>query len=85
MWNKNQPANLSNICQLTLLATQLGRLIVQKQLQRVDAQVKAAGVPNAGIAPEYAVYSVKAAKQTAYDLGIKTPPVVEHVELNKDF
>ena len=85
MWNKNQPANLTNLCQLTLLATQLGRLMVQKQLQRVDAQVKATGITASNIAPEYAVYSVKAAKQTAVGLGIKTPPVVEHVELNKDF
>lgn len=85
MWNKDQPANLTNLCQLTLLATQLGRLMVQKQLQRVDAQLRAAGIPGSNIAPEYASYSVKAAKQTAVDLGIKTPPVVEHVELNKDF
>ena len=85
MWNKDQPANLSNICQLTLLATQLGRIIVQKQLQRVDSQIKAEGIVAANIAPEYAVYSVKAAKQTAHTLGIKTPPVVDHVELNKDF
>lgn len=85
MWNKDQPANLTNLCQLTLLATQLGRLMVQKQLQRVDAQLKATGIPATSIAPEYAIYSVKAAKQTAVDLGLKTPPVVEHVELNKDF
>jgi len=85
MWNSNQPANLDNLCQLTLLATQLGRLMVHKQLQRLDAQLHAEGIPTANIAKEYALYSVKAAKEAAHSLGVKTPPLVEHVELTKDF
>jgi hypothetical protein len=85
MWNQNQPANLNNLCKVALLTAQLGRLVMQRRLAGIDAHLKANNVMSPGLAKEYALYSVKADKETAITLGIKTPPVVEHIDIKSDF
>lgn len=84
MWSTNGPGHLDELCKITLLATNIGRLLMHRRLQLVDAQLKANGITSS-LASEYALYSVKANKITSDALQQKTRPFVEHVEPKGDF
>jgi hypothetical protein len=81
MWNRNNPNSphaLDQLSKLTFLATKLGRLVLQERLARMDSQLKAGGIPSSNVSQEYNLYAVKADKEYAATLGIRTPPLVEH-------
>lgn len=84
MWSTNGLGHLDELCKVTLLAANIGRLLMHQRLQLVDAQLKANGI-TASLAGEYALYSVKANKITSNALQQKTRPVVEHIEPKGDF
>lgn len=84
MWNTNRYGQLNDLCQITLVATNIGRLLMHKRLQLVDAQLKAHGI-DASLAREYALYSVKANKEASVLLNQKTPPLIEHIDTKGDF
>lgn len=81
MWNQNNPNSphiLNQLSKLTYLATKLGRIVLQERLARMDSQLKAHGIPSSNVSKEYNLYSVKADKEYANILNVKTPPLVEH-------
>jgi hypothetical protein len=44
----------------------------------MDSQLKAQGIPSSNVSHEYNLYAVKADKEYASALGVKTPPLVVH-------
>jgi hypothetical protein len=84
MWSTNGPGYMDELCKLTLMVTNIGRLMMHRRLQLVDAQLKAHGV-EASLSKEYALYSVKANKEASVSLRQKAPPLVEHIDSKGDF
>lgn len=84
MWSTDGPGHMDELCKLTLMVTNIGRLMMHRRLQFVDAQLKAHGVESS-LSREYALYSVKANKEASSSLHQKAPPLVEHVDAKGDF
>lgn len=81
MWNKpnaNKPHIVNQLSKITYLTTKLVRLLLQERLTRMDSQLKAQGIPSSNVSHEYNLYAVKADKEYASALGVKTPPLVVH-------
>jgi len=81
MWNRpnpNSPHVVDQLSKITYLTTKLVRIVLQERLSRMDSQLKAQGIPSSNISQEYNLYAVKADKEYAQVLGVRTPPLVSH-------